>query len=226
MQSSPLAFRSARVAVLVDGENIAADHAAAILCLASQHGTPLIRRVYGETNHVQPWAGLPEFRHVPSRQGRNAADLLLSVEAMGFVLRGMADILMIASADGDLAYLAENLRENGATVIGVGDAKAPLVLRHACSQFHDLPMGENRPVAIAACNSPGKDRLLPLVIETIRSKGVGGAIEIVKLNEHMARDHKVKIAATPEGNWRSWLTARPAAFSLEARGSQAKVRLA
>jgi len=125
------------VALLVDGENISATHAATILKEAEKAGYPVLRRVYGKAEHIAAWDA-EGFRLVPTRPGKNAADLLLSIEAMTLALRDGFGTLVIATSDGDFVYLATQLRELGNTVIGLGEGKAPKPFRTACSHFIEL----------------------------------------------------------------------------------------
>ena len=123
-----------RVAILVDGENISATFAAAILAESRKLGDPAIRRAYGKAEHVAAWDA-EGFRLIQTRPGKNAADILLSIEAMTLALRDGIAAFAIASSDGDFVYLATQLREVGVTVLGLGEEKAPSAFRNACSRF-------------------------------------------------------------------------------------------
>nr|WP_313423076.1 NYN domain-containing protein [Stenotrophomonas rhizophila] len=48
-----------------------------------------------------------------------------------------ADIFCLVTSDSDFAYLCRKLRERGATVLIVGEAKTPDALRNACDQFFE-----------------------------------------------------------------------------------------
>ena len=50
--------------------------------------------------------------------------------------------LMIASSDRDFSYLAEQLRELGKQVVGIGKETAPISFRAACTQFLQLPLAK------------------------------------------------------------------------------------
>ncbi len=134
---SPLSI--SRLALLVDGENMSSTHAANVLTVARKFGEPAIRRVYGKIEHIAGW-DQEGFRLVPTRPGKNAADLLLTVEAMTLALKDGVETLIIASSDGDFVYLATQLRELSCTVIGIGLAKAPSAFRASCSRF--VPLSE------------------------------------------------------------------------------------
>lgn len=100
-----------RVALLVDGDNLRADLAAAILQQATRHGDPVIRRVYGNAALLKGWDAVPGFRLIHAGGAKNATDILLTVQAMALVLQGRADVLALASSDRDFTPLATHLRE-------------------------------------------------------------------------------------------------------------------
>jgi hypothetical protein len=126
-----------RIALLIDGENLSPTCASSILIEARKFGDPAIRRVYGKSEHIAGW-DQEGFRLVPTRPGKNAADLLLTVEAMSLALKDGVTTLVIATSDGDFVYLATHLRELSCTVIGIGHSKAPNSFRASCHRFVTL----------------------------------------------------------------------------------------
>lgn len=189
MNHSPVPISRPAVAVLCDGENLSRRHASTVLAIAARYGEPRIRRTYGALEHIQPW-GEEGFRLCPTRPGKNAADLLLCVEAMELALRDGFTTLMIASSDRDFSYLAEHLRETGVRVIGIGEAKAPKAFRAACSDFVTLdgvkaknaaagkaqtthPAPAPKPPSAAPAPSE-LERLIPELERILKSSGVPG----------------------------------------------------
>jgi len=140
------------IALLVDGENIPRSCATAILGHLKPFGQPRIRRVYGGGPHIAGWED-HGFRLCPSRPGKNSADMLLCVEAMMLALREGVHTIAIASADRDFNYLAEQLREIGHNVIGIGKPTAPVSFRESCSAFYTLS-DQTRPAIAAAKAAP------------------------------------------------------------------------
>ncbi len=134
----------ASLALLVDGENLSKDLALDVLREISRFGSPQVRRVYGNLNAVTGWED-HGFRLCPTRPGKNSADMLLCVEAMALALRDGFDTLVIASSDRDFSYLAEQLREMGKRVIGVGRETAPKSFRTACYDFALLKQTDAAP---------------------------------------------------------------------------------
>ena len=110
-----------RVALLVDGENLAANFAEEILVKAREFGEPNIRRVYGKIDDLKSkgWAASHGFRLMAASNSKNSADLLLSVEAMELALDQQADAIVIAASDHDYTHVALKLRERGFPVYGL-----------------------------------------------------------------------------------------------------------
>lgn len=155
-------------ALLVDGENLSRDHAADVLKAARRFGEPLVRRVYGNLAAISGWEELG-FRLCPTRPGKNAADMLLCVEAMLLALRDGVSTLVIASSDRDFSYLAEQLRENGKRVEGVGGTSTPESFRSACASFTLLLEAGDR---VAPAPVPPATKCIP------------------KIREHLARSNR------------------------------------
>lgn len=133
-----------RVAVLVDCENLepgAAEHA---LRVVAQFGRVVLRRGYG--NHqalANRWqAALVRLAFTPCLQyqyaaAKNTSDIALALDAMEAMFDGRADTFCLVTSDSDFAYLCRKLRERGATVYIVGEAKTPDALRNASDQFFE-----------------------------------------------------------------------------------------
>lgn len=217
MELSPVS--RAAVALLVDGENLSKDHAAAVLAEAGRFGDVRVRRVYGKAEGVAGWAEAG-FRLMATRPGKNAADMLLCVEAMALALRDGFGTVVIASSDRDFSYLAEQLREMGVQVVGVGEAKASGVFRKACSRFVEL---ESEPPKSDRAAPKKADPWVEKVRDAILEKGEDGLL-IGSLNPLLHKEG-FKISQTQEGNWRKWLTTRTTLFSCDPKGPDARVRL-
>jgi hypothetical protein len=220
------------IALLVDAENLSATLAPALLAAIRSCGEPQVRRAYGHAGAVSGWGDLG-FRLCPTRPGKNAADLLLCVEAMALALQGGFDTLVIASSDRDFTYLAEHLREAGKRVIGAGKATAPQGFRAACTRFVVLEPARSPAPALPPAKGAGKattsgagtaGTLLEQVRKAVAAAGPGG-LPMASLNPVLRGLGGVRISETPEGSWRKWLKARGTLFDCDAKGPQARVRL-
>lgn len=132
-----------RLAVLIDADNIPAKHAEDILREITTFGEPALRRVYGDWSSpaLNNWKkkvaelGLVATQETANTTGKNASDIGLVIDAMDILHKGLFDGFVIVSSDSDFTALANRLREDGVTVIGIGEDKAPASLRNVCNRF-------------------------------------------------------------------------------------------
>ena len=223
-----------RVSVFVDGENISANFALRIFHSAQELGEVDLLRVYGDAGLLKGWDDTPGFRLVHSGIGKNAADLLLTVDAMERALSGECDVVVIASSDGDFRHLAERLRERGLMVLGMGEEKAGLRFKASCSRF--ILLGGKtqaawvaaqqlaaRPAGLApdASEPPLASRKWPAAITgLIRELGHSGGLSTGELGMLMGARHGVHIRDHPDKTWKDYLEKRHGLYALEhgARG--------
>lgn len=224
-----------RVAIFVDGENLSAIHARAILSIGAAAGSPDVVRVYMNAACNSEWHAAAGFRLIHSGIGKNAADLLLSIEAMELAMSQAFSSVVIASSDGDFTHLATRLRERGLCVIGVGEDKAPKAFRGACTRFDvvgartaEAAPAAPKPVPAAEKPVERKDGVSDLdlrIRDMIRQHSTKAqGMRITDLNPAMSKAHGTRISLQPERTWRAYLAARPALYDLDPRGPEAKVR--
>ena len=212
-----------RIAILVDGDNTSHAQAARIMHAAAAMGRVDLARVYGNAAQPSGWLAAPGFRMIHSGCGKNAADVLLCIEAMELALTGDWAGVVIASSDGDFVHLAQRLRDRGLEVLGIGTDKAPARFRAACSTFVVLTESVAPLPPAPKLQQPTElDRQIRAVIGNGSEKGQG--ILLSALNGPMVRDYRVHIASLPERNWRAYLSARPDLYALEPKGPDARVR--
>lgn len=134
----------ARVAVLVDCDNTSPEVLEFALRVVAQFGRVVLRRGYG--NHAtlaNKWQeALVRLAFTPCLQyqyaaGKNTSDIALALDAMEALFDSRADTFCLVTSDSDFAYLCRKLRERGATVHIVGEAKTPDALRNASDQFFE-----------------------------------------------------------------------------------------
>jgi uncharacterized protein (TIGR00288 family) len=133
-----------RVAVLVDCDNTSPDILDYALKIASQFGRIVLRRGYGNhTTLAKTWQeALVEKAFTPCLQfqyaaGKNTSDIALGLDALEAMFDGRIDRFCLVTSDSDFAYLCRKLRERGATVSIIGEAKTPAALRNASDQFFE-----------------------------------------------------------------------------------------
>ncbi|MFD1509231.1 NYN domain-containing protein [Lacimonas salitolerans] len=146
------------LAVLIDADNVPAKYADAILKEVTSFGEPGLRRVYGDwgNNHLSGWTrvaqelGLVQYQQTAATKGKNSSDIGLVIDAMDILHAGHFDGFVLVSSDSDFTRLASRIREQGLTVIGIGESKAPPALKNACNRFVAI---EN----LAKSDEPKKD---------------------------------------------------------------------
>ncbi len=145
----------ARVAVLVDCDNVPPDILDHALRVVAQFGRVVLRRGYGNQGTLaHKWQeALVRLAFTPCLQyqyasGKNTADIALALDALEALFDQRADTFCLVTSDSDFAYLCRKLRERGATVCIVGEAKTPDALRNASDQFFEWARPE--PASLAA----------------------------------------------------------------------------
>jgi uncharacterized protein (TIGR00288 family) len=144
----------ARVAVLVDCDNTTPEILEYALRVVAQFGRVVLRRGYGNhTTLANKWQeALVRLAFTPCLQyqyasGKNTSDIALALDAMEAMFDNRADTYCLVTSDSDFAYLCRKLRERGATVHIVGEAKTPDALRNASDQFFEWQKPEAHAVA-------------------------------------------------------------------------------
>ena len=154
--------RDARLAVLIDADNISAKRTPTTARRRSPStARPTVKRAYGDwtTQNLAGWkAVLPRHAIQPMQQfanttGKNATDSALIIDAMDLLYTGNLDAFALVSSDSDFTRLATRLRESGATVYGLGQRKTPEPFRAACDRFIFLEVLGARPTT-ASPTSP------------------------------------------------------------------------
>lgn len=134
---------TARIAVLIDCDNVSARHAGDVLEELAKYGTPTVKRAYGDwtTSQLAGWKS-ELHRHAiqPVQQfaytvGKNSTDSALIIDAMDLLWQDNVEAFALVSSDSDFTRLATRLRESGKRVYGLGRRKTPESLRRAVDQF-------------------------------------------------------------------------------------------
>ncbi|MGQ0567516.1 MAG: NYN domain-containing protein [Gemmobacter sp.] len=212
-------------ALLIDGENVASSHAAAILGKNPEHHA--VRRVYGDVARLNGWTKVPELRVIHAPEGRNSADILLTIDAMTMAATGIRDFVIV-TADGGLVHLVRRLREAGCRVVVMADDRASATLRTASHAFVNLASPLSDPETTPTLtSSPSAEADLDrgVVAFVAASKKDGVTVNAI---------HKFACAAYPKNvnscadvqKWLHWLGDRQKVFHVDPPGPTARVRLA
>jgi hypothetical protein len=217
---------AARVAVLVDGDNVSVRHRGAVMAEATRLGRVDVRRVYGDASKFGEWDG---FRVMHAGGAKNAADMFLVVDAMALALSEGMGAFVIASSDRDFAPVALALRERGVMVVGAGRANAGLTFQQACSRFvvleETVPEVEVKPPPVSTAAKPVAPALktVPLSVGYVRAARAiheaGGEMTLQALGHALGK--------RPEGvtSWRAFLRSRDDVFGMTGDGMEIRIRV-
>lgn len=135
-----------RIALLIDAENTSVKYLDGIFMELKNYGTVTYKRMYGDFTSKT----LSEWNHkalsyavVPIQQPRystakNAADIMLVIDAMDIMYTKNVDIFCIVSSDSDFTRLVNRLCDEGMEVIGMGKSDASKTLKAACTIYKNL----------------------------------------------------------------------------------------
>lgn len=193
----------ARVAVLVDCDNTSPEVLEHALRVVAQFGRVVLRRGYGShTTLANRWQeALVRLAFTPCLQytyaaGKNTSDIALALDALEALFDDRADTFCLVTSDSDFAYLCRKLRERGATVHIVGEAKTPDALRNASDQFFEWAKpaapAEPAPAAGTPAQKPADPKPAQPKPEPAKPAGKRRPLMVVEAVKLMAAD-------TPEG---------------------------
>jgi uncharacterized protein (TIGR00288 family) len=193
-----------QVAVLVDCDNTSP----AVLTFASlvvaKLGRVVVRRGYGNhTTLSNKWqSALVEHAFTPCLQfqyanGKNTADIALALDAQELLFDARAETFCIVTSDSDFSYLCRKLRERGATVCIIGEAKTPIALRNASDQFFEwIPVqpavAQDTPVAVPV--EPHRGHQIPAATKPTQKLRPMRIVEAVELLSSDTPEGKVHLA--------------------------------
>ena len=211
----------AKVAVLVDCENADPDILDYALRVAAQFGRVVLRRGFGShTALANKWQTvLVQQAFTPCLQyayaaGKNTSDIALAMDAIEALFDRRADTFCLVTSDSDFAGLCRKLRERGATVHVIGEAKTPEALRNASDQFFQWMQPESSTSAAAA---PQVAKALAVPKPKQRPKSV---VTAVKLLAAESPDGRVHVSGL-----NSYLRRTDAAFSPQTYGHSGLVNM-
>lgn len=134
----------AKLAVLIDGDNIGAQYMQSFWNRLSAKGLACIRRVYCRDVAKSGWRDMRNKYALQMVQtpacaaGKNATDITMVIDALDLAQTGLLDGFCLVSSDSDFTPLAIRLRQGGLKVYGYGKAQTPGAFRVACDDFVEL----------------------------------------------------------------------------------------
>ena len=132
-----------KLAVLIDAENISHKYVKILLDEASNYGSVVYKRIYGDWSNasVSSWRNvildysIHPIQQFSNTKGKNATDSAMIIDAMDLLHTGKLQGFCIVSSDSDFTRLAGRLRESEMLVIGMGERKTPASFISACDRF-------------------------------------------------------------------------------------------
>ncbi len=192
-----------KVAVLVDCENADPDILDYALRVAAQFGRVVLRRGFGShTALANKWQTvLVQQAFTPCLQyayaaGKNTSDIALAMDAIEALFDQRAATFCLVTSDSDFAGLCRKLRERGATVHVIGEAKTPEALRNASDQFFQWMPPEASPPTdatpqLAKPPAAPKPKLRPKsvvsAVKLVAAESPDGRVSVSALGSYLRR---------------------------------------
>jgi hypothetical protein len=189
-----------RLAVLIDADNVSADHAANIMIEIANHGSATVKRAYGDwtTNRLAKWKDeLNRYAIQPLQQfayttGKNSTDSALIIDAMDLLYAGNVEGFVLVSSDSDFTRLATRLRESGKIVYGLGRSSTPQAFTEACDRFIFLEVLATPPADQPASDPPSQTfpDLQQILTQAVRATSQdNGWSSLSAVGTHLANSH-------------------------------------
>jgi hypothetical protein len=121
--------------------------------------------------------------------GKNTSDIALAMDAIEALFDQRASTFCLVTSDSDFAGLCRKLRERGATVHVIGEAKTPEALRNASDQFFQWNPPE---AALPADAAPQVAKASAAPKPKLRPKSVVSAVKLVAAE---SPDGRVNVSA-------------------------------
>lgn len=133
----------ARLAILIDAENINPALVKTILTKLQTYKVLTLKRAYGDWSkpHLSQWKsiliewGIQAIQAQSYTAGKNSADMMLTIDAMDLLLNHGVNWFYIISNDSDFTPLVHRLTASGAKVVGFGSSQASQAFAKACCRF-------------------------------------------------------------------------------------------
>lgn len=145
MPSSRDASPDARVAALIDVENVGLEPLQWLFDEIATLGRVTVRRAYADWSSIGNQRdrvlglGLEPVQQFHAARGKNSADLRLAIDAVDLLYSANIDIFVIVSADSDFLPLISRLRTAGKSVIAAGRRSAmSQSVVSSVDRFYDL----------------------------------------------------------------------------------------
>jgi hypothetical protein len=136
-------------ALFIDADNVRLTAIPQILEILMLEWTPIKMRAYGtqigpKQKKLRDHGVLP-VEVIPVLPGKNAVDIVLTIDVLEELFCGRADSIAIASGDSDFTPLVLKVREHGKPILIFGHSFTPPALRSAATGFHCVGWFQQEP---------------------------------------------------------------------------------
>lgn len=163
-----------RIAILIDAENVSAEHLAFILRHARALGSSIIRRAFGDFGgcRLDSWAvacaaqGVEPVFQPSAGAGKNSTDIAITIHAMDILHRRVVEGVCLVSSDRDFVPLARRLVQDGISVHVFCTAAASRALQAVCTGIVALPQPAAKTITVdrpTRALSAQKRRLISII---------------------------------------------------------------
>jgi NYN domain/OST-HTH/LOTUS domain len=127
--------------------------------------------------------------------GKNTYDIALALDAIEAFFDQRVDAFCLVTSDSDFVHLCKKLRERGAMVYIVGEAKTPAALRNTCDQFfvwtkQEKVLSKEADSNITSKQASTKPRVPDIVfeaVETLATDTDDGRVGLGALGSYLKR---------------------------------------
>lgn len=135
---------SGPISMLIDADNVSPKMFDDILSEVVNYGTPIVKRIYGDwsSEQLNGWKKLLQIHALtpiqvsPNKEGKNATDIALVIDAMDLLYSKDLAGFCIISSDSDYTKLSLRIRESNKFVVGIGNKKSThQSFVNACDKF-------------------------------------------------------------------------------------------
>ncbi len=149
--------KRARLAVLIDADNVQARRISNILDEISKYGVASVKRIYADwtQTHANSWKellldhSLQPIQQFAYTCGKNSTDSAMIIDAMDLLYTRNFDGFCLITSDSDFTRLAARIREEGLLVYGFGEKKTPKSLIRSCDRFTYVEILEDEEEAMS-----------------------------------------------------------------------------
>ena len=132
-----------KIAMLIDADNTQLAKLEAVIQEVNTLGRIVVKRAYGnwKKDNLKRWESeIKRLAIKPEQQfdyvtGKNATDMAMVIDTIELLHQSIYDGFVLVASDSDYTPLAIHLREQGVSVVGVGEKKTPEAFRKSCDEF-------------------------------------------------------------------------------------------